>query len=195
MIIRLEILGTERQSTYVEMATKAIRRHYTREQGNQFSIEARFLSTTLVKQKAWDEYRIKFIDSLESVKKEAIALIDQAAIDADHRLEYIGDATYIARIMDVDAWEAAGSPANISGNSWGFMRAEGKRLELIYGQTPTAQQVANSIRSFQVTWEAQAEKREKYRGVGRAYIQIATDYDQVIAARDKALYLLGTLDK
>ena len=192
-MIRIPIHGDALQVTHINLAVEAIRKFFTLEQANTFSVEARFLSTTAVKEKAYDEYRIQFYDNINEHKELAYKTIDDAANAADFRLANVGGATFVTKGIQCDRWVDAGKPADISTGNYGLIRAEQKRLEVIHGQVPTAQQAVTSLRTFQLAWEENSELRERYRGVGKAYVEKATTLDQINIAVSTALDKIATL--
>lgn len=192
-MIRIPLHGAARRALYVAKAVEAIKRFFTLAQADTFEIEARYLSLAQIKTKAYDEYRIVFYDDIEKHRKEAYKKIDDAANAADYRLQNMGGSTYISKLRECDKWDAAGRPANINTGQWGFLRAERKRLEVIYGQTPTALQAYNSIQNFAEKWEQNSEARELYRGVGKAYVEVAETVAQIDSAVAIALDKLSKL--
>ena len=118
------------------------------------------------------------VANLDSQRNVAYQEIDNAANDCDARYTTVGGqmpAIYRGKLAHCAAWLANGSPEDVSVPGYGYIRAEMKRLVEL-GQPATAADAVAAMQGVGLMWEdTLAEKREEFRGVGKAKVLNATD--------------------
>lgn len=133
---------------------------------------------------------------LDEVKELAYSQIDEAANRLDARYTTVGGqmpAVYKGKIDHCDRWEADGSPVDVSSGSYGYIRAEMKRLAIL-GQPASAADAVAAMRGVAVAWEDTiGELREEHRGVGKANVEVATTVEEIETALNAALAALNAI--
>jgi len=133
---------------------------------------------------------------LTEAKETAYLKIDAAANACDAKYTTTGGqmaAVYRGKLAHCTAWLANGSPADVSTPGYGYIRAEMKRLAEL-GQAATAADAVAAMQGVGLMWEdTLAEKREEFRGVGKAKVQNATDLAGIEAAKATAIASLQAL--
>lgn len=133
---------------------------------------------------------------LTAQKESAYWRIDKAAAACDLKYTTTGGqmaAIYRGKLAHCDKWLADGSPADVSGTGYGYIRAEMKRLAEL-GQPAAAADAVAAMQGVGLQWEdTLAEKREEFRGVGKAKVKNATDLATLEAAATEAITSLQAL--
>jgi hypothetical protein len=140
-------------------------------------------------------FGVSFIFDLTEVRERAYVVIDTAANKVDAKYTTTGGqmpAIYQGKIKQCEKWLSAGSP-DVSTGSYGYIRAEMKRLATLNQPADTLDAV-NLLMTTGSAWEDTiGELREEYRGVGKSKVTVALNATEINDAVAEAKSLLGSL--